>query len=295
LREATPLAIALARAGIACLALASLSCLRVGGLRRGLAHLRSEAVAGGWRVALLGQISFVVTSLLAVGAQQFLPASLNSVLNNLSPLWLAVYAAVLGRARSGPLLVAGSALAAAGVAVVLLGDAILERMAGGVWPAVSGGGPGGAAGSAGIGILLSLAGSVLIAANMVVARRVMPGRDPLALTAIAAGWAAVPLASAVALGAGGGFPAYLSASWETVALLLWLGTMSTAFNFALWNFALAHLPVTRIAHFQYLIAPLGVALAVVFLGERAGAGLLAGLVAIVAGIRLAQGGAEPVR
>jgi drug/metabolite transporter (DMT)-like permease len=55
------------------------------------------------------------------------------------------------------------------------------------------------------------------------------------------------------------------------------------------------LPVTRIAHFQYLITPLGVALSVLLLGEPAGAGLLAGTVAIVAGIALAQRGAEAVR
>ena len=44
---------------------------------------------------------------------------------------------------------------------------------------------------------------------------------------------------------------------------------------------------------QYLIPPLGVTLSVLLLGEPAGPGLVAGTVAIVAGIVLAQQGAEP--
>ena len=51
--------------------------------------------------------------------------------------------------------------------------------------------------------------------------------------------------------------------------------------------------MTRIANLQYLIPPLGVTLSVLLLGEPAGPGLVAGTVAIVAGIVLAQQGAEP--
>ncbi|HEX2326322.1 MAG TPA: DMT family transporter, partial [Chloroflexota bacterium] len=91
----------------------------------------------------------------------------------------------------------------------------------------------------------------------------------------------------------GSLPAYGATSAQTKGLLLWLGGACTAFNFSLWYFALAHLPVTRIANLQYLIPPLGVTLSVLLLGEPAGPGLVAGTVAIVAGIVLAQQGAEP--
>ena len=121
----------------------------------------------------------------------------------------------------------------------------------------------------------------------------MPRRDPLAVTAVAAAWASLPLFGLLALGLGGSLAGYAHTSMATRGLLLWLGTMSTAFNFSLWYFALAHLPVTRIAHFQYLVAPIGVALSVLLLGEPAGAGLLGGTLAIVAGIALAHRGAEP--
>ncbi|MGH2350994.1 MAG: DMT family transporter [Chloroflexota bacterium] len=320
LQDVTPLMIAVARAGIACLALAAITCLRAGGMRAGWRGLRRE-VARGWRgPCALGLISFAGTSLLAMTAQQFLPAAVNGLLNNLSPLWLALYATVAGRARSAPLLLAGSTLAAAGVVAVLLGDALfggtlvppgagLLGSAPGVASATGGAqsavaqaesltlpllqGERGWRGTVWIGVGLSLCGSMLIAYSNIVARRVMRGRDPLATTAVAAGWAALPLLAALSLGVGGSLPAYAATSLETKGLLLWLGGMSTAFNFSLWFFALAHLPVTRIANFQYLIAPLGVVLAVAVLGEPAGPGLLAGTAAIVAGIALAQRGAEP--
>jgi drug/metabolite transporter (DMT)-like permease len=221
-------------------------------------------------------------------AQQLLPAAVNGLLNNLSPLWLALYATVAGRARNAPLLLAGSGLAVVGVALVLLGDvSAAGQQAASAAPGLTGL-PGLALGAA-----LSVGGSILIAFSTLVARRVLVGRDPFATTAVAAGWATIPLLALVALGIGGSLPAFATASPATKGLLLWLGAGSTAFNFSLWYFALAHLPVTRIAPLQYLIPPLSVALAILLLGEPAGLGLVAGTGAIVGGILLAQRGAEP--
>jgi len=302
LTEVTPLMVALARAVLAGLILALITCLRYGHLRRGLARLRTEATTD-WRgPCVLGLISLAGTSLMAMTAQQFLPASVNGLLNNLSPLWLALYTTVSGRARNAPLLLAGSAVAAVGVALVLLGGApapvasgstALAAPAGSGASSVSGGfGISGNAAFA-LGATISLCGSMLIAYSNLVARRVIARRDPFATTAVAAGWASLPLAAPLLLGIGGSFPAYAAAPDATKAQLLWLGSVCTAFNFSLWNFALAHLPVSRIAPLQYLIPPLSVVLAILILGEPAGPGLLAGTAAIVAGILLARLGAEP--
>jgi drug/metabolite transporter (DMT)-like permease len=133
---------------------------------------------------------------------------------------------------------------------------------------------------------------MLIAVSITLTRRVTRGRDALAITALAAGWGALPLLALVALGIGGSLAGYAAASSETKLRLLWLGTASTAFNFSLWYYALSLVPVTRVANLQYLIPPLGVALSVALLGEPVGPGLLAGTAAIVAGIVLAQRGAE---
>jgi drug/metabolite transporter (DMT)-like permease len=310
LEEVTPLMIALARAALAGLLLALITCLRYGTPGAGVGRLRREAGTD-WRgPCALGLISLAGTSLLAMLAQQFLSAAVNGLLNNLSPLWLALYATAAGRARRAPLLLAGSLLAAAGVALVLLGDtwgplalvaagapaapdAPVRAAPGGAPPLPAPQPPAGGSSDLALGATLAIGGSMLIACSNLVARRVMVGRDPFATTAVAAGWGTIPLLLLLLLGIGGSLPAYGAASAQTKGLLLWLGGVCTAFNFSLWYFALAHLPVTRIAHLQYLIPPLGVALSVLLLGEPAGPGLIAGTVAVVAGIVIAQRGAEP--
>ena len=308
LEEVTPLMIALARAALAGFLLALITCMRYGTPGAGVRRLRREAGTD-WRgPCALGLISLAGTSLLAMLAQQFLSAAVNGLLNNLSPLWLALYATATGRARRAPLLLAGSLLAAAGVALVLLGDtwgplALVAAGApvspaaraapGGAPPLPAPQLPAGGSSDLALGATLAIGGSMLIACSNLVARRVMVGRDPFATTAVAAGWGTIPLLLLLLLGIGGSLPAYGATSAQTKGLLLWLGGACTAFNFSLWYFALAHLPVTRIANLQYLIPPLGVTLSVLLLGEPAGPGLVAGTVAIVAGIVLAQQGAEP--
>ena len=275
LEEVSPVDLAFSRAAIAAVTLTMLSSLTS---RRGPAHVLAQARRDWRRLAVVGVISFAGTSLIAMTAQQFLTASVNGLLNNLGPLWIAVYTAFAGRALSGPLLVAGTLIASAGVAVVLLGGG--EN---GALPMTA---------ETALGVVISLAGSLLIAFSSVNTRRVMRGRDPLALTAAGAAWGALPLLVLVAAGAGGSFTAIAAASTATKLRLLWLGTVSTAFNFALWSFALAHLPVTRVSPLQYLIAPGGVALAVLLLGEPLGPHLIIGTAAILCGIALAQRGAE---
>jgi drug/metabolite transporter (DMT)-like permease len=291
LRDVTPLMIALDRAALACLVLGGIVCIRAGGLRAGLALLRREAVEGGWRLCLLGVASLAGTSILAMTAQGLLPASVNGLLNNLGPFWIALFAAGTGRARSPTLMLAGSVLAVAGVALVL---GVEQPPA---LPAVAAGVAASPIPSASprlvLGAAISLAGSLLIATQTFVARRVMAGRDPLAATTVAAAWGALPMFVAVALGVGGSLPGYLAAPGSAKLLLVWLGTACTAFNFSLWYYALAHLPVTRIANFQYLIPPLSVAIAILVLGEPASPGLFAGALAIVGGIAVAQRGTEP--
>ena len=282
LREVTPLMIAFDRAALASLALAAVTCLRRGGLGAGLCHLWTQARAAGWLGIVTGVINFTGTSIIAMTAQQFLPASVNGLLNNLAPLWLALYAAAAGRARNAAVLLAGSAVAVAGIALVLFGN-----------PAGRTGLEAG--GTFWLGAAIALGGSLLIAFANVLVRRVMRGRDAVALTAIGAGAGALPLLVPLLLGFGGSLAGYVHTSAATRGLLLWLGLVSTAFNFALWAFALSRLPVTRVAVFSYLIPPLGVATAVLFLGEPAGLWLAAGTAAIVGGIVVAQRGAEVPR
>lgn len=262
--------VAVDRATIAFLALSLLTVARRGP-RQLLSELRNDPAG----IALFALLSFTVSSLLALAALRWLPAGVNAVLNNMGPLWLALGAAFAGHARRRSLLAVGAAVAFAGVVLVVV--------------------PG--SGEVGTldwrGVALSASSSFVIAAQAVYGRKLLPGRDPIAVTAIAAGMGALALACLLPFA--GGLQPVLAASGPTRLWLLYLGLGATSLNFACWSYALQHLPATRAMNLQNLIPPLGVLLSVLFLGEPLTRWLAAGVLVIIAGTWLAQTGAAPAQ
>src|SRR5258708_30908755 len=99
-----------------------------------------------WRAVLvLGLFNFAVSQVLAMSAQSLLPASVNGLLNNTHPLWVAIASVLFYPPRRPGLLVGGSAVALVGVGLVFLPDLAF-----------------GAAALSPLGIVLSLAGSAVI-------------------------------------------------------------------------------------------------------------------------------------
>ncbi len=282
MRQVTGLMVAFDRTTVACLVLTLIVMARAGGVRPGVAHLLATARSARWGAVELGLVNFAGTSVLAMTAQQFLPASVNGLVNNLAPLWLSIWAATTGGAARPILLVAGSAIAAVGVAAVLLGDALFGTGAA-VLPDPT---P-----NTWMGVAISLSGSLLIGYQNAVARRVMPGHDAIAITALGAATGSLATGIVLAFGIGGSLAAFTTVDQGTLLALAWLGTVTTAFNFTLWGYALSILPVARIANLQYMVPPLGVIVGVLVLGEPIGPGLVVGAMAILGGIILAQRGA----
>lgn len=282
MREVTGLMVAFDRTTVACVALVAIVVIRAGGLRPGFAHLVATGRSARWGAVGLGLVSFAGTSVLAMIAQEYLPASVNGLVNNLAPLWLSIWAATSGGASRPGLLVFGSLVAALGVAAVLVGDAFLGLDTSAL-PDPSA--------ATWAGVAISLVGSMLIGYQNILARRVMPGHDPIAVTALGAAVGSLATGAILAAGVGGTLAGFAGVSDGNVLALLWLGTVNTAFNFTLWGYALSILPVARIANLQYLVPPLGVAIGVGVLDEPAGPGLLVGAVAILGGIFIAQRGA----
>jgi drug/metabolite transporter (DMT)-like permease len=224
-----------------------------------------------WRaITLLGVLNFGASQMLALGALNYLPASVNSVLNNTHPLWVAIGTAALYRTRRPALLVTGSLVALGGVGIIFL-PALLSSQSETISP---------------FGVVLSLAGSGVIAVGTVLGRRVMPGNDPIAISALASAAAIVPVAL-VAL-ANGGLQPIFEADPNIKLLLVYVGVGCTAINFALWYYGLKHLSAARASAFQYLIPPIGVALAAMFLGEPITLSLLMGTLCILMGLAAAQ-------
>jgi len=260
--------VTLCRVVLAWACLAPLVILR-GGVRSLLEQLRTH-----WRgIVLIGLLNFAASQLLALSALNFLPASASGVLNNTHPLWVAIGTAVFFPPRQPLLLVGGAAVALMGVVLVFLPDLTFDSSTGG-------------ATFTSVGVALSLAGSGVIALGTIIGRRVMRNSDPLAIAALASGAAIVPM-SILTL-ASGGFAPIFDASGGIKALLVYLGIGCTAMNFALWYYGLKYLPAAAASAFQYLIAPIGVAIAAVFLREALTLTLLLGTLCILIGLAATQ-------
>jgi drug/metabolite transporter (DMT)-like permease len=259
-----PMQVSLCRVCVAFLVLTPLVLAR-GGTSPFKRALRERWLA----IIVLGLLNFGTSQILALTALKFLPASVNGVLNNTHPVWVAIGTAVLFPNRRPLSLIAGSGVALAGVAVVSLPDVLSETQA--VSP---------------IGVALSLAGSGVIAMGTVVGRRVMPGNDPMAVSALASCAAILPL-FLLSL-ANGGLAPIFNAALDIKLLLLYLGVGCTAMNFVLWYYGLKHLNAAAASAFQYLIPPIGVVLAATFLGEPITPALVVGTALILAGLGATQ-------
>lgn len=225
-----------------------------------------------WGIGALALLSYFGSSVLAMAALGLLPASINGLLNNTHPLWVALGAAVLLAPRRPVLLVAGSVLALTGVALVFFPDLRFDL--------------GSAEALNPLGVALSLVGSFVIALSTVVGRGVMRQGDPIAISALASGLAVPALGALVILN--GGFAPILSADLPIALHLLWVGVGCTGANFALWFYALQRLPAAQASAFQYLIPPISVVLSALFLDEPITSGLVVGGLCIVAGLVFTQ-------
>ena len=256
--------VTLCRVALACLTLLPLVLMRGGG----------KVVAATWRahwrgIILLGLLNFALSQMLALSALNYLPASVNGVLNNMHPLWVALGTALLFAPPRPAMLIGGSLVALIGVGLIFLPD--LMTAASAITP---------------LGVGLSLAGSAVIAVGTVIGRRVMQGSDPLAVSALASGAAIVPVTAIVL--ANGGLQPILEAPPDIKLLLVYVGVGCTAINFALWYYGLKHLPAASASAFQYLIPPIGVALAAIFLAEPISIWLILGTTCILMGLAATQ-------
>jgi drug/metabolite transporter, DME family len=196
----------------------------------------------------------------------------NGLLNNTHPLWVALASVALYPPRRPGLLVAGSVVALVGVGLVFLPDLVFGAAAG--------------AALSPLGVVLSLAGSAVIAIGTGVGRRVMVGGDPLAITTLALGAAILPMTALTLVN--GGFDSILHATGEVQLLLVYLGIGCTAVNFALWYYGLKHTSAAAASAFQYMIPPTSVAIAAVFLHEPITLALGLGTVCILLGLVATQ-------
>jgi drug/metabolite transporter (DMT)-like permease len=86
----------------------------------------------------------------------------------------------------------------------------------------------------------------------------------------------------------GGLGPILTAPLDVLLLLAYIGVGCTAMNFALWYYGLKHMAAAPASAFQYLIPPMSVVLAALFLREPITVFLLIGTVCILGGLAATQ-------
>jgi drug/metabolite transporter (DMT)-like permease len=222
-----------------------------------------------WKVAVLGVTGYSLSSGLSMTALSYLPAGINSVLANASPLMVALGVVVVLRERLDWRTVTGLVIGFLGVALIAL--------RGGV----------DASGLSLVGVLLSLFSSGTWALYTVLARRLTAGHDVIAMCAATSLVGAVPLGIVVAVEGEIGRLAAAATS-STGLLLLWCGVIATGATFTAWVILLRRIDATRVASFQYVI-PLGALVMAYLIGGEVPTGVaLAGAVMIVGGVAVAN-------
>jgi drug/metabolite transporter (DMT)-like permease len=264
LAEITVLQLPFVRVALAAVFLIGV-CALTGRLGRMLALGRPSEL---WKVLVLGLTGFSLSSGLSMVALGFLPAGLNSVLANSSPLMVALGVMVVLRERLHGRTVVGLLVGFLGVAVIAL--------RGGV----------DAGGLNLLGVALSLVSSATWALYTVFARRLSAGHDVIAMSAATSLIGAIPLG--VAVGIEGQIGRLAGASTPTLLLLLWCGVVATGATFTMWVVMLRRNHAARVASFQYLIPLSALALAYPIAGEVPTGLALVGAGMIVAGVAIAN-------
>ena len=213
------------------------------------------------RFIVAGLLGMVGYNLPVTVGLQWLPASSAGLLLATEPVWVLVIGLVFLGERAGPRVLAGTGVALAGVAVIA-GPAALSP----------GSGTRAVAGAA-----LVLLATLAFGGYMVVLRPLSQKYGPVSATATSSVAGALPY---LAL-AGTAWPPRLSPSAGAELLFLALG--STVAGMLLWNLAVVRggAGISRLLYLEPVVSVLG---AMVFLGERVTAAVLAGGVLVIAGV-----------
>jgi drug/metabolite transporter (DMT)-like permease len=225
--------------------------------------LRRVAARDMPRFAAAGLLGMIGYNLPVTVGLQWLPASSAGLLLATEPVWVLLIGRVFLGERAGPRILLGSGVALAGVAVIAGPDALS-----------SGSGTRALAGT-GLVLLATLA----FGGYTIVLRPLSEKYGPVPATAVSSVAGAVP------------YLALAGSLWPTPRLsqpawadLIFLALGSTVAGMLLWNRAIVRGGSARISRLLYLEPVVSVLGAMVFLGERATAAVLAGGLLVIAGV-----------
>ncbi len=252
--------------------------LALGRLTVGAAVLGLLLVGRGWvrptrwewaLIAVCGIGWFGVYNVALNAAEQHLDAGTTAMLVNIGPILIAVFAGLLLGEGFPRWLLAGIAVAFAGVVLIGLATRGAQTDL--------------------VGIVLCVVAAVTYAAGVVAQKPVLRRLPGLQVTFLACGIGAVcclPWAGALAAD-------LAAAPGSSIAGMVYLGVVPTAFAFSTWAYALRRMDAGRLGVTTYVVPPLVILLGWLLLDEVPPALALAGGAVCLAGVALSR--LRPVR
>lgn len=266
LREVTPIQLILAR-----VVFASIVMFTILVLQGHTSDLTLELRTRPGTMALLGLLSFVLSSGGSMTSLSLLPASVNSLLANVSPLFVAMGIVAMERGRTHRALIIGIVIGFVGLGLVIFGES-----------------PSGFGGLAlnPLGVILALFGSLAWAGYIGASRQVMTKGNPIAVVVASSIFGGVPwLVLAIA---NGDFARLFTLPLLDWVILIYLGAIGTGVTYTLWTAALVRLTAASVAVFQYAIPFWAVVLSVLLLGDHVTIPLVLGGLGIILGVAITQ-------
>ena len=206
---------------------------------------------------------------------QGLPAGLASVTQQLQAFFTILLAAIVLRERP-------TARQVAGVVIAFSGMGLIATTVGQDLPVIALLLAIAAAFSWGVGNVLVKAAGPIPMFSLVAWASLVPPLPALLVSFIAEGGPSLPTALA-------------TASWQSVAAILYLGVIATTLAFAIWSRLLACYPAALVAPFALLVPCVGIVTSAVALGERFRPAQYGGMALIVTGLAVTVLPGERVR
>jgi drug/metabolite transporter (DMT)-like permease len=262
-RDLSPGALSLCRLVVGALALGAVIAFR----REPLPSRRDVPA-----IVLCGVLWFGIYNVALNEAERRIDAGTAAMLVNIGPIFIAVLAGVILREGFPRALVAGCAIAFAGV--VVIGLATSEHGVHAGWGAV-------------LCVVAALAYAIAVIAQKPLLARV----SALQITFLACTVGAIaclPFAPTLADEVG-------DARSSAIAWAIYLGVVPTAIGFTTWAYALAHTTAGRMGSTTYLVPPLAILMGWAILGESPPALAFAGGALCLAGVVVARGQLARIR